>query len=80
MHFVLRPNPAHDWTLAPSIHDSGERIRTGHGVMDSQFVWSGELGEQARYCQIRPTEAIAHKVGAAVCELLLKPVEFLFKF
>ena len=61
MHFVLRPDPAHDWTLAPSIYDSGERVRTGHGVMSSQFVWSGELGEQARYRQIRPTEAVADK-------------------
>ena len=48
--------------------------------MNSQFVWSGKLGEQARYRQIRPTEAVADKVGAAVCKLLLKPVEFFFEF
>ncbi|MGB6439102.1 MAG: hypothetical protein WBE89_07225 [Methyloceanibacter sp.] len=38
-------------------------------MTNSQFVWSGESGEQARYRQIRPTEAIADKVGAAVCKL-----------
>ena len=69
MHFVLRPDPAHDRTLAPSLNDSGERVRTEHSVTNSQFVWSGESGEQARYRQIRPTEAIADKVGAAVCKL-----------
>jgi hypothetical protein len=31
--------------------------------VNSQFVWSGESGEQARYRQIRPTEAIADKLG-----------------
>ena len=59
MHFVLRPDPAHDRTLAPSLNDSGERVRTEHSVTNSQFVWSGESGEQARYRQIRPTEVIA---------------------
>src|SRR6478672_187064 len=68
MHFVLRPDPAHDRRLAPSLNVSGERVRTEHSV-NSQFVWSGESGEQARYRQIRPTEAIADKVGAAVCKL-----------
>jgi hypothetical protein len=69
MHCVLRPDPAHDRTLAPSLNVSGERVRTEHSVTNSQFVWSGESGEQARYRQIRPTEAIADKVGAAVCKL-----------
>ena len=69
MHFVLRPDPAHDRTLAPSIYDSGESPNRTW-CDDSQFVWSGELGEQARYCQIRPTEAGADKVSAAVCKLL----------
>ena len=65
MHFVLRPDPAHDRTLAPSLNDSGERVRTEHSVTNSQFVWSGESGEQARYRQIRPTEVIADKVSGA---------------
>src|SRR5262245_61577751 len=48
--------------------------------MTSQFVWSGELGEQARYRQVRPTKAVADKIGATVCKLLLKPVELFFEF
>jgi hypothetical protein len=56
MHFVLRPDPAHDRTLAPSIYDSGERVRTRHGVMNTQFVWSGATGaNSARWDARRDT-------------------------
>ena len=79
MSTVLRDDPLHHRPLAPASHIGSEGIRAFHAMLNGQFLGPCEIGKQGSHRQVRSAEPVSGKIGTAVGQLTVKPVQLSFQ-
>ncbi len=75
MSTILRAHPPHYRPITPAFNIGSKSIR--HWIVVS-FLWPRKWCQEASYRNMHSTETISNKVGTAVAEFGIKPVQLRF--
>lgn len=79
MSTVLGDNPAHHGPLAPAFNICSEKIRAFQVTVNRRFLRPRKSRKEACHGKVRAAEAVSCKIGPAVGEFVVKPIQLRFQ-